>query len=316
MEGAEAKAYYGLAVNYRVLEALVERLLVKETLTGNEVHTSPHPAFREFLASSLSASPLLWSATCSFQPHLPSSLLARCTYDVCLPVIYSTGPWCVLWNIVKRMLECGLKGCTDPLQVREIASEAALQPFPDPYVEGFAFDAEGQIVYPGMQVQVRLPLVTTHLALLASICKWDSQGRPSPLCQLLLLAPYALAGVVRPAPCRQLLQISALRVLCLQAIASLMWKASTLQTGTCAPCTCVIQYNYIVSHQTMTCRHALSVGAAQARDLTAEGAPAVPLKPRRTRGEDAEAMLNGAHPLSPYRVRLDLLDIMIPELKV
>ena len=45
--------------------------------------------------------------------------------------------------------------------MREIASEAALQPFPDPYVEGFAFDEEGQIVYPGMQVQVRLPLVTT-----------------------------------------------------------------------------------------------------------------------------------------------------------
>ena len=66
----------------------------------------------------------------------------------------------------------------------------------------------------------------------------------------------------------------------------------------------------------MTCPHALSVGAAQARDLTAEGAPAVPLKPRRTRGEDAEAMLSGAHPLSPYRVRLDLLDIMLPELKV
>ena len=37
MEGAEAKAYYGLAVNYRALEALVERLLVKETLSGNEV---------------------------------------------------------------------------------------------------------------------------------------------------------------------------------------------------------------------------------------------------------------------------------------
>ena len=37
VEGAEAKAYYGLAVNYRALEALVERLLVKETLSGNEV---------------------------------------------------------------------------------------------------------------------------------------------------------------------------------------------------------------------------------------------------------------------------------------
>lgn len=37
VEGAEAKAYYGLAVNYRALEALVDRLLVKETLSGNEV---------------------------------------------------------------------------------------------------------------------------------------------------------------------------------------------------------------------------------------------------------------------------------------
>jgi hypothetical protein len=37
MDGAEAKAYYGLAVNYRPLEALIERLLVKETLTGGEV---------------------------------------------------------------------------------------------------------------------------------------------------------------------------------------------------------------------------------------------------------------------------------------
>lgn len=44
VEGAEAKAYYGLAVNYRALEALVERLLVKETLSGNEVLlSSQHP---------------------------------------------------------------------------------------------------------------------------------------------------------------------------------------------------------------------------------------------------------------------------------
>ena len=40
VEGAEAKAYYGLAVNYPALEALVERLLVKETLSGNEVPLS------------------------------------------------------------------------------------------------------------------------------------------------------------------------------------------------------------------------------------------------------------------------------------
>ncbi len=40
-------------------------------------------------------------------------------------------------------------------QVREIVEAAGLQPFPDAYVEGFAFDAEGQLTYPGMQVAVR-----------------------------------------------------------------------------------------------------------------------------------------------------------------
>ncbi len=37
IEGAEAKAFYGLALNYKPLQALVERLLVKETLSGAEV---------------------------------------------------------------------------------------------------------------------------------------------------------------------------------------------------------------------------------------------------------------------------------------
>ena len=54
--------------------------------------------------------------------------------------------------------------CTSPnaicshgaAQVREIVQEAGLKPFPDPFVEGFKYDEEGRIVYPGMQVQVRL----------------------------------------------------------------------------------------------------------------------------------------------------------------
>ena len=37
VEGAEAKAYYGLAINWGPLQALVERLLAKETLPGKEV---------------------------------------------------------------------------------------------------------------------------------------------------------------------------------------------------------------------------------------------------------------------------------------
>ncbi|GAB4815168.1 hypothetical protein N2152v2_002214 [Parachlorella kessleri] len=37
VEGAEAKAYYGLASNYRPLQALVETLLERETLTGAEL---------------------------------------------------------------------------------------------------------------------------------------------------------------------------------------------------------------------------------------------------------------------------------------
>lgn len=37
MEAAEAKAYYGLASNYRALEALVNTLLTRDNLTGEEV---------------------------------------------------------------------------------------------------------------------------------------------------------------------------------------------------------------------------------------------------------------------------------------
>ena len=40
-------------------------------------------------------------------------------------------------------------------QVREVVQEASLKPFPDPFIEGFKYDEEGRIVYPGMQVQVR-----------------------------------------------------------------------------------------------------------------------------------------------------------------
>ena len=96
MEGAEAKAYYGLAVNYRVLEALVERLLVKETLTGNEVHTSATPCLLSaVLASSLSASPLLWSVTCSFSLDYHPRSLRIAHMMSASPFICSIGPWAV-----------------------------------------------------------------------------------------------------------------------------------------------------------------------------------------------------------------------------
>ena len=37
MEGAQAKALYGLTINYTALSALVEALLERDTLTGVEV---------------------------------------------------------------------------------------------------------------------------------------------------------------------------------------------------------------------------------------------------------------------------------------
>ena len=37
LEAAEAKASFGLALNYKPLEALVNRLVEKETLNGDEV---------------------------------------------------------------------------------------------------------------------------------------------------------------------------------------------------------------------------------------------------------------------------------------
>lgn len=76
IDGAEAKASYGLALNYKPLQALVERLLVKETLSGQEV--------------------------------------------------------------------------------AETLNGAGAIPFPDPYLEGFQWGADGGLRYPGMPTQACL----------------------------------------------------------------------------------------------------------------------------------------------------------------
>ena len=74
VEGAQAKALYGLTLNYKPLHALVDRLLRDSTLTGE--------------------------------------------------------------------------------QVAEVLDGEGLVPFPDPFVEGFAWDEEGRLIYPGMEDQV------------------------------------------------------------------------------------------------------------------------------------------------------------------
>lgn len=76
VEGAQAKALYGLTLNYKALHALVDRLLRDSTLTGE--------------------------------------------------------------------------------QVAEVLNGAGLVPFPDPFVEGFTWDENGRLVYPGMEDQVLL----------------------------------------------------------------------------------------------------------------------------------------------------------------
>lgn len=74
VEGAEAKALYGLTLNYKPLEALVDRLLRDTTLSGD--------------------------------------------------------------------------------QVAEVLNGAGLIPFPDPFVEGFKWDDNGRLIYPGMPDEV------------------------------------------------------------------------------------------------------------------------------------------------------------------
>ena len=74
VEGAQAKATYGLTLNYKPLEALVDRLLRDTTLSGE--------------------------------------------------------------------------------QVAEVLDGAGVIPFPDPFVEGFKWDEEGRLVYPGMEEEV------------------------------------------------------------------------------------------------------------------------------------------------------------------
>ena len=76
VEGAQAKALYGLTLNYKPLNALVDRLLRDSTLSGEEV--------------------------------------------------------------------------------AEVLDGAGLVPFPDPFVEGFTWDENGRLVFPGMEDQVLL----------------------------------------------------------------------------------------------------------------------------------------------------------------
>ena len=74
IEGAEVKALYGLTLNYKPLEALVQRLLRDTTLSGE--------------------------------------------------------------------------------QVADLLNDAGVIPFPDPFVEGFKWDDNGRLVYPGMPDEV------------------------------------------------------------------------------------------------------------------------------------------------------------------
>lgn len=85
IEGAQAKALYGLTLNYKALHALVDRLLRDSTLTGE--------------------------------------------------------------------------------QVAQVLKGAGLVPFPDPFVEGFAWDAQGRLVYPGMEDQVMSAMSGMHVLL-------------------------------------------------------------------------------------------------------------------------------------------------------
>ena len=47
MEGAQAKALYGLTINYKALAALVETLLERDTLTGDQVPRISAPQCRD-----------------------------------------------------------------------------------------------------------------------------------------------------------------------------------------------------------------------------------------------------------------------------
>ena len=87
IEGAEAKAFYGLALNYKPFQALVERLLVKETLSGKEVaetlegagvHHFPDPYVEGFL----------WGEDGGLRyPGMPTQASRS------LPTSYKLNPW-------------------------------------------------------------------------------------------------------------------------------------------------------------------------------------------------------------------------------
>lgn len=125
MEGAQAKALYGLALNYKPLHALVDRLLHVSTLTGEEV--------------------------------------------------------------------------------AEVLDGAGLVPFPDPFVEGFTWDENGRLVYPGIEDQVLLLFSSptrVHASLLLSLlvvnCVQVVQTFFAPVLTSSMLLWHGYASLLRP----------------------------------------------------------------------------------------------------------------------
>ena len=72
-----------------------------------------------------------------------------------MPALHCVQRSCLTLHTLAVLYEPDARGSHGAVQVREVVQEAGLKPFPDPFIEGFKYDEEGRIVYPGMQVQVR-----------------------------------------------------------------------------------------------------------------------------------------------------------------
>ncbi len=232
MDGAEAKAYYGLAVNYRPLEALIERLLVKETLTGGEVGRRPRTP-RALQCLCAIAVQHIWCISCGLkQAAAVIALLRALSHQNLVCARRDRARFASLWQAEQRrqrFQHCKVppqqRHCRRPSaracarQVREVVEAAGLQPFPDAYVEGFAFDEEGQLTYPGMQVAVRArpprpalrrpgPAPGLCFAPLAALQKgaqppvrWARGARSSQLSRGLSSAAWCRGAPVTAGPC-------------------------------------------------------------------------------------------------------------------
>lgn len=138
LEGAEAKAYYGLAINWKPLGALTQALLERGVLSGREVaHILEVGGAGQGLA-------LLWVFLLGWASRCRNSCggVGSSNLVVHVPLL------CAALHAKTTSTAACKPGLNTPCWPVFVPQSNGVIHFPDPYTRGFGWDAAGNLSYP------------------------------------------------------------------------------------------------------------------------------------------------------------------------